>query len=519
MSTLENLKKSARRWLKALRADDADAHARLKRADPNAPSSPALRDVQHALAREHGHKSWVDLRQALEDGERRGAATPDANQYDTLARDVLAAYQTGDAAAMQRLQERFRRRVTWDVLRAEVDRELEQLPDAVRPVGGLSLADIRHFMARSAGFESWASFLDALRLDDEHSEANAAVAVVVPPQPDPGPSGMLQPVELRIALPMELHGGKYATTTDVWHMLAASRAGDLERIKSLVAVTPGLVRCEHNYMPPLHLAVREGHRDVVLFLLERGAFDPEHVTYPYNEKLLTIAEDRDYTEIARLLREYADKPQATSVEGKAVHGVGTIQFPADDDVNRLEKLAAANALSAVEKLLERRPQLVHYELACWAEGILSTPANRALREMLELLLRIGARVPDVAKWGRAYYFKHYDIGALLLERGMNPNHRNWHRTTLLHDMAWEGDVRKAVLLLDHGADIDAVDDEFRSTPLGIASRWGRREVVRLLLDRGADPNGAGASWATPLAWAVKKGHSDIAAMLRSSGAR
>ena len=102
---------------------------------------------------------------------------------------------------------------------------------------------------------------------------------------------------------------------------------------------------------------------------------------------------------------------------------------------------------------------------------------------------------------------------------MNPNHMNWHRTTLLHDIAWEGDVRKAVLLLDHDADIDAVDDEFRSTPLGIAARWGRREVVRLLLDRGADPNRAGTSWATPLAWAVNKGHSDIAAVLRSAGAR
>lgn len=503
-----------------MRADDADAHARLKRANPNAPSTPALRDVQHALAREHGHKSWIDLRRALDDGARPASATPDADRYDTLARDVLAAYQTGNAAAMERLQERLRRPVTWENLRAEVDRQLEQLPDAaVRPRAGLSLSDIRDFMARSAGFEDWASFLDALRLDERRSEANVAPAVVVPPQRDPGPSGMLQPVELRMTLPMELHGGRYATTTDVWHMLAASRAGDLERVTSLVAATPGLVRCEYNYMPPLHLAVREGHGDVVLFLLERGAFDAEHVTYPYNEDLLTIAEDRGDDEIARLLREYADEPLAAGADGQAVHGVGTIQFPADDDVNRLEKLVGANALSAVETLLERRPELARYELACWAEGILSVPANRAFRQMLELLLRLGARVPDIAKWGRAYYFKHYDIAAFLLERGMNPNHVNWHRTTLLHDMAWEGDVRKAELLLDHGAHIDAVDDEFRSTPLGIAARWGRREIVRLLLDRGADPNRAGASWATPLAWAMKRGHSDIATMLRSAGCR
>jgi len=517
--SLENLRKSARRWLKALRAADADAHARLKRADPNAPSSPALRDVQHALAREHGHQSWIDLRRALDGGNGQSAAAPDADQYDSVAKDVVAAYQTGDTAAIQRLQERFRREVTWETLRAEVDRQLEQLPDAMRPRGGLSLPDVRHFMARAAGFESWAAFLDALRLDDQHSESHPRTAVAMPPDPDPGLSGMLQPLELRISLPMELREGESATTTEVWHMLAASHAGDLERIKSLLAATPGLVRCEHNYLPPLHLAVREGHTELVRFLLKRGAFDPEHATYPYGEKLLTIAEDREYAEIARLVREYAAKPPVTSTEAKAVHGVGTILFPADDDLNRLEKLVAANALSAVERLLGQRPDLVHYQLACWAEGILSMPANRAFRDMLELLLRAGARVPEIAKWGRAYYFKHYDIARFLLERGMNPNHMNWHRTTLLHDMAWEGDIRKAVLLLDHGAHIDAVDNEFRSTPLGVAARWGRRNVVRLLLDRGADPNRAGASWATPLAWAVKKRHSDIAVMLRSTRAR
>ena len=259
MSTLENLRKSARRWLKALRADDADAHARLRRADPNAPSSPALRDVQHALARSTVTKAGSIF--AGRSMTARGSWPP--HPMPTVrhcGQGCPLRLPDRNAAAMQRLQERFRRPVTWETLRAEVDHQLEQLPDDVRPRAPLSLADIRHFMAVSAGFESWSSFLDALRLDEKHSEANARVAVVVPPQPDPGPSGMLQPVELRITLPMELQGGRYATTTEVWHMLAASRSGDLERIKSLVAAAPGLVRCEHNYMPPLHLAVREGHR-------------------------------------------------------------------------------------------------------------------------------------------------------------------------------------------------------------------------------------------------------------------
>ena len=71
------------------------------------------------------------------------------------------------------------------------------------------------------------------------------------------------------------------------------------------------------------------------------------------------------------------------------------------------------------------------------------PANHGDRPMLELLLRYGARVPDVTKWGREYYFKHADRAAFLMDRGINPHHMTRHRTTLLHGMAQLGDVGMA----------------------------------------------------------------------------
>ena len=59
------------------------------------------------------------------------------------------------------------------------------------------------------------------------------------------------------------------------------------------------------------------------------------------------------------------------------------------------------------------------------------------------------------------------------------------------------------------------DDLLRSTPLGWACRWGRVELVTLLLERGADPVEADAEpWATPLAWAEKMGHDPVLAVLR-----
>jgi uncharacterized protein len=64
-SSLENLKREAKRWLKALRANDAEGRARFARARPNGPSDPKLRDVQHALALEYGHAGWSALTAAL----------------------------------------------------------------------------------------------------------------------------------------------------------------------------------------------------------------------------------------------------------------------------------------------------------------------------------------------------------------------------------------------------------------------------------------------------------------------
>jgi ankyrin repeat protein len=76
-------------------------------------------------------------------------------------------------------------------------------------------------------------------------------------------------------------------------------------------------------------------------------------------------------------------------------------------------------------------------------------------------------------------------------------------------------VAFATLLLDHGARLDVRDELLHSTPLGWACRWGRVELVRLLLNRGADPIESDAEpWTMPRAWAEKMKHDAVAAVLR-----
>jgi ankyrin repeat protein len=86
-ATLDNLRKEAKRWLKALRENNVEARERMQHAYPNAPHQPVLRDVQHALACEYGAANWKELKQAL---ETRAAGTAQAqDEQASLVRRFL----------------------------------------------------------------------------------------------------------------------------------------------------------------------------------------------------------------------------------------------------------------------------------------------------------------------------------------------------------------------------------------------------------------------------------------------
>lgn len=119
-----------------------------------------------------------------------------------------------------------------------------------------------------------------------------------------------------------------------------------------------------------------------------------------------------------------------------------------------------------------------------------------------------------------------EIFRMILDHGVSPNLVGRYGYRIAHDLATCGvvwgepimtekeRVTFAEILCDHGADLNVIDELLLSTPLGWAVRWGKYDLARLYLERGADPTLAGETWATPLAWAQKKGHTEIVALIQ-----
>jgi hypothetical protein len=87
----------------------------------------------------------------------------------------------------------------------------------------------------------------------------------------------------------------------------------------------------------------------------------------------------------------------------------------------------------------------------------------------------------------------------------------------LRRAAGAGDVAKVKELLDKGADVNAANS-YGGTALAFACDRGHLEVIRLLLDRGANPNTQDTFYkSTPVVWAAQKGHPEIVKLLLDRG--
>lgn len=111
------------------------------------------------------------------------------------------------------------------------------------------------------------------------------------------------------------------------------------------------------------------------------------------------------------------------------------------------------------------------------------------------------------------------MARLLLEAGADPNAASRNGATVLARVAITGNVPTAEALLDAGASPDGIGSAPpNAAPLWAAVALKRRELVRLLLDRGAAVNTGDSVFGTPFGVAVTGGDAAIARMLLEAGA-
>jgi uncharacterized protein len=136
----------------------------------------------------------------------------------------------------------------------------------------------------------------------------------------------------------------------------------------------------------------------------------------------------------------------------------------------------------------------------------------------ELATRLAAlRAPDLCE---AAALGDAELVAALLDRGDPADLRSSDGWTPLHLAAYTGRAEAARTLVSRGAPVDAAStNATKNTPLCAAlAGKGDHELVRLLLESGADPNFRAAHGVTPLHLAASRGADALVDLLLERGA-
>jgi ankyrin repeat protein len=543
-TTLEQLRKDAKRWLKAIRAGDASARIKLKAAWPEAPAEPVLRDVQHALAREYGQESWIALKAALDD------LALSRRSRDDQAAFILRSGWDGDVAAARRLLRRHPELSKASLHMAatcgdleEVERRLatEPVDSEAGPLGWTPLTCVTYgrldetnavAIARrlleagadpNAGFnDGWDSpftvLTGAIRLGEgarpSHAQVDDLVDLLIRAGADPFDTQALYNISIM--------GDDTVWYERLW--ACCEKAGAIERWRQPAVGLGGKKGVTAlDYL--LGNAVGQNQIERAEWLLERGA-DPNAPSIYSGQPLLVGAKLSGFLDMVALL-------EARGAKAPAMIGLHAFQAAcmAGDRVQAETLLAADPSLIA-----QPQPLLSAAELgnAC----------------AVDLLLSLGARFDAVDREGISPLHRAAQSGVVgivqrLVEAGANVDlrERRWHGTP----MSWAVVLGKPAVAdylapLSHDVRPFAAEARLerleaaltqqpwranerlpgdRPTPLYCLpdDEEAAAEVARILLTHGADPAARNDKGQTPADWARLRGLDDAGDLMEHARAR
>ncbi len=330
------------------------------------------------------------------------------------------------------------------------------------------LADAQRELAREYGFASWRKL-----------KAHVETAAAQPPQPS------------------------LDEIAQAFFRLVGT--GELEKVRTALDASPALVNVvgPHPFWggrpQALHVAIESRQRDLFDLLLERGAdVNGRNDQYDHwSPLMLTI--QRDNTAMreellrrgariglveALLLRDDSRVDELLDAQGLpsiTPNGGSLLAFARTTHaIDRLIALGASPAMKdrwgttpidSMSRLGASGKALVAHLIE---RGVPARAEDYARLGDVEMLASLVDGDPDVARRDSvlmaAVDSHHYALVEWLLAHGANVNARSagGSRGTALHASAWNGDLRMARLLVEHGADSSLHDEEHDNTPLGWA---------------------------------------------------
>ena len=270
---------------------------------------------------------------------------------------------------------------------------------------------------------------------------------------------------------------------EIEQLISACRENRLGELVDLLRKPLNPRGAQVGFWRALHLAVENGHSQVVEILLEAG-----------------IDADAD--------------------ANKVVDDQDIDQEDFDGKRTALHLAACFGHPEVVKLLLEAKADVEGSDK--YGRTALHLAAEKGNSDVVQLLLRAGSNKDAAQLSGKtalhwAAEKGHWDIVKILLEAGANKDATEHLRKTALHRAAQNGHSEVVKLLLKAGGNKDATD-LLRKTALHQAAAYGHLNLVKLLLEEGADKTVTDVGGQTALHLAAQFSHSDVVEILLQGGA-
>jgi len=343
----------------------------------------------------------------------------------------------------------------------------------------------------------------------------------------------------------------------------ASKNGDLEQVKKLIAADADVNARDKRSQSPLHYAASSGHEEIARLLIAHGADVNASMVNDSWTPLLDAA-NAGHAQVVKVLLENGAK-----VDVGDSYGYTPLYYAIwSDDEEAVRMLIAAGAD------VNTCPKGDYHPLfyAVWQshEGIVKaiidaganvnaeyenedgwTALHYALDEtdtdIARLFVGTGVNIPvfhnavlegdlekvrqlvesgtdvdtkDELGWTAAFWALsagQKEVFAYLLSQGADVSIKTNSSLTLMHQASKAGDTAIIKQLIAKGADV-SVKNKGGETPLQCAASQGHMEVVKLLVAKGADVNATSKSGKHAIGDAALAGHENVVKLLIANGA-